>query len=216
MAKATKLTVAETRHLKGLVSLFEAHATKLHVIVENLEREILTMKDLAVDIHSLRRRIKDPEHLLDKLERKAHDAKAKRQKFPITTSNLFRKINDLAGIRILHLHTEQFANINQRLLQLFHDHSYPLIEGPKARTWDDESRRYFSAIGVKTIKSPSLYTSVHYVIRAHTTVPYTCELQVRTLMEEVWGEVDHSVNYPRKTGSLACREQILALARSTS
>jgi len=35
-------------------------------------------------------------------------------------------------------------------------------------------------------------------------------------MEEVWGEVDHSINYPRPVDSIACKEQILALARSTS
>lgn len=44
----------------------------------------------------------------------------------------------------------------------------------------------------------------------------TCELQVRTLAEEIWGEVDHRVNYPHPAESVACRQQIRALARSTS
>jgi ppGpp synthetase/RelA/SpoT-type nucleotidyltranferase len=35
-------------------------------------------------------------------------------------------------------------------------------------------------------------------------------------MEEVWGEVDHAINYPHRNESVACREQIRALARSTS
>jgi hypothetical protein len=35
-------------------------------------------------------------------------------------------------------------------------------------------------------------------------------------MEEVWGEVDHSINYPHPAKSVACREQIRALARATS
>jgi hypothetical protein len=35
-------------------------------------------------------------------------------------------------------------------------------------------------------------------------------------MEEVWGEVDHLLNYPKKTTILACKEQIAALARATS
>ena len=216
MVKTLKLTKAEQTNLQVLVDLFLAHSNKLQVIVENLEREILATKALASDIHSLRRRVKDPAHLLDKLERKAQEAKVKGKTFSITARNLFTKINDLAGVRLLHLHTEQFAKINLGLLQLFREHSYPLIQGPTARTWDDESRRYFADIGIRTVKSPSLYTSVHYVIRANTSVPYTCEVQVRTLMEEVWGEVDHSINYPHKTNSLACKEQILALARSTS
>ena len=35
-------------------------------------------------------------------------------------------------------------------------------------------------------------------------------------MEEVWGEVDHSMNYPHEVESLACREQLKVLARVTS
>jgi putative GTP pyrophosphokinase len=44
----------------------------------------------------------------------------------------------------------------------------------------------------------------------------TCEIQVRTLAEEIWGEVDHRLNYPHKADSVACQQQIRALARSTS
>jgi putative GTP pyrophosphokinase len=61
-----------------------------------------------------------------------------------------------------------------------------------------------------------MYTSVHYVVASNSRTTVTCEIQVRTLMEEVWGEVDHSINYPHKTESVPCREQIRALARSTS
>lgn len=35
-------------------------------------------------------------------------------------------------------------------------------------------------------------------------------------MEEVWGEVNHEINYPRPINSVACAEQIKALARVTS
>ena len=35
-------------------------------------------------------------------------------------------------------------------------------------------------------------------------------------MEEVWGEVEHSINYPHKIDNLACREQLKVLARVTS
>jgi len=210
------LTKAEREHLDTLVKLFLAHKDTFQVIVDNLEREIFSKKELADEIHSLRPRVKHPGRLLDKLTRKLTDSKNKGRQFSINDSNLFKKINDLAGIRVLHLHNEQFEKIDKGLKQLFKDHSYRLIEGPLARTWDDESRKYFRSIGVNTINSPSLYTSVHYVIQANTSVRYTCEIQVRTLMEEVWGEVDHSINYPHKCKSLACQEQILALARSTS
>jgi ppGpp synthetase/RelA/SpoT-type nucleotidyltranferase len=160
--------------------------------------------------------MKEPDHLEDKLKRKLRQYKEKGKKFPITTKNLFVKINDLAGLRILHLHTEQVDAIAKGLRELFEEESYKLVEGPTARTWDDESRTFFKHINIKTKTSPSLYTSVHYVIKPNTKTQYTCEIQVRTLMEEVWGEVDHSINYPHRTKSVACREQIAALARATS
>jgi putative GTP pyrophosphokinase len=61
-----------------------------------------------------------------------------------------------------------------------------------------------------------MYTSVHYIIKPNSTAKITCEIQVRTLMEEVWGEVDHLINYPHKSQLISIREQIKTLARVTS
>jgi ppGpp synthetase/RelA/SpoT-type nucleotidyltranferase len=72
-------------------------------------------------------------------------------------------------------------------------------------------------MGFKTKRSETLYTSVHYVISDQIpNLKMTCEIQVRTLAEEMWGEVDHRLNYPHKMDSVACRQQLRALARSTS
>ena len=137
----------------------------------------------------------------------------------MTKENLFLKVNDLAGLRILHLNTDQLPLIAKGLAELFEEESYTLFEKPSARTWDDESRVLLSSMGFR-IKSrpskPSFYTSIHYVIKPNKKTQYTCEIQVRTLMEEVWAEVDHTLNYPHKTPILACSEQLAALARATS
>jgi len=69
---------------------------------------------------------------------------------------------------------------------------------------------------VETQQSETMYTSVHYIVSSKTKTLMTCEIQVRTLMEEVWGEVDHAINYPYPVESVGCKEQIRALARSTS
>ena len=61
-----------------------------------------------------------------------------------------------------------------------------------------------------------MYSSVHYVIEASYKTKFTCEIQVRTLAEEVWGEVDHTFNYPHEVDSIACQEQIRVLARVAS
>jgi putative GTP pyrophosphokinase len=167
-------------------------------------------------MHSYKTRVKDPEHLKDKLIRKANDAISEGEAFDYSKENLFEKINDLAGFRILHLHTTQFEEINIELQKIFTEQRWQIIEGPNARTWDDETRAYFDRIGVETSPNANMYTSVHYILKPKNSTPITCEIQVRTLMEEVWGEVDHKINYPHKSNSHSCREQIKTLARVTS
>jgi putative GTP pyrophosphokinase len=211
------ITASQEKTIDKLVAHFVANELVFVRILDQLRSSIETNKELYNQVHSLKWRVKDPEHLKDKLVRKFIDAKESGKSFDITTENLFTKINDLAGFRILHLYTRQLDNINKALLGLIEEeHMYRKIEGPIARTWDDESRDYFKEIGIKTKKSPSLYTSVHYVIETRSRTKYTCEIQVRTLLEEVWGEVDHKINYPHPTANLACGEQIKVLARVTS
>lgn len=93
---------------------------------------------------------------------------------------------------------------------------YRLVGRPFARTWDDESRQYFRGIGIKTQPSDTMYTSVHYVFETRSVTKFTCEVQVRTLAEELWGEVSHHMNYPQPVSVVSCSEQIKVLARLTS
>jgi len=189
-------------------------------LVSQFQSQLLTSlqgsSDLMQHVHSIKGRLKDPEHLRDKLKRRAEDLRRDRKPFDVEPENLLTQINDLAGIRILHLYTRQIAKIDAALRNILHEQRFSLLEGPFARTWDDESRSFFAACGIETQESPSLYTSVHYVVGSASRTMITCEIQVRTLMEEVWGEVDHSMNYPHEVESLACREQLKVLARVTS
>jgi putative GTP pyrophosphokinase len=177
----------------------------------------LTSSDALSDaVHSIRSRIKGRDRLRDKLVRKMTDATEKGEAFAVTPDNLLVTINDLAGVRLLHLHTRQIREIDAALREVFAEQQYELREGPFARTWDDESRAFFQECGIETQESPTLYTSVHYVIGSASRTKITCEIQVRTLMEEVWGEVDHAINYPHPCEVLACKEQLKVLARATS
>jgi len=193
------------------VKLYLAQRDSFETFASNFAATIRSHGDIKPYIHSVKYRTKDPVHLRKKLLKKpAYLTGPKR----ITESTLFHRINDLVGVRILHLNTRQFKDIDAGLRKMFDEWKYRVYARPFARTWDDESRNYFKGLGIRIEKSPTMYTSVHYVIEPNKK--FTCEIQVRTLMEEVWGEVDHTLNYPKKTKSIACGEQILALARATS
>ena len=69
-------------------------------------------------------------------------------------------MSDLVGVRILHLHTTQFAAIDKIVRQIIEDETLSLIEGPIARIWDIEYAEYFQSIGVATENNKRM-TSLH-------------------------------------------------------
>jgi len=158
-------------------------------------------------IHSSKRRLKDKEHLREKLSRKAISGDN------IDIENFFNKITDFSGVRIIHLFQEQFSHIDAIIRSRIESEDWVLHERPKAYTWDPESAAYFRKFDLNVEEKPTSYTSVHYVVRPRQKSPISCEIQVRTLFEEIWGEVDHKINYPHPTESITCREQIKVLSK---
>ncbi len=207
---------AKAKRLDALLKEYEERREVIDVFRMSLLNAFSTSSDLEPFVHSIKSRPKDPAHLRDKLDRKMAAAQRQGTSFDITPENLLVRVNDLAGIRILHLYTRQMEQIDPILRGIFEEQSYELVEPPLARTWDDEYREFFTTIGIDSQTSPNMYTSVHYVVGSASRTKVTCEIQVRTLMEEVWGEVDHAVNYPVSSEILACREQLKVLARVTS
>jgi putative GTP pyrophosphokinase len=207
---------SEKKLIDGLVDHYLQHRGLISTFGNSVRLALTDSDSLRPFIHSMRFRIKDPAHLKDKLLRKLKKSKEDGVAFEITKNNLFTIITDLTGIRLLHLHTTQFADINRCFKEIIDEQPIDLIEGPFARTWDDEYRGFFRSLGVDTQVSETMYTSVHYVVSSKMKTSMTCEIQVRTLMEEVWGEVDHAINYPHPVESVGCKEQIRALARATS
>ena len=161
-------------------------------------------------VHSLKSRIKNPEHLRDKLIRK------NKQGSVITERNLFQQITDLAGVRVLHLYQDQFEVIHTEISNKINSGDWVWGEEAKAYTWDPETQAFFSRLGIHTEVRDSYYTSVHYLVKPNSRSDICCEIQVRTLFEEIWGEIDHAINYPHKTDSIACTEQLRVLSKLVS
>ncbi|RYY07890.1 MAG: (p)ppGpp synthetase [Sphingobacteriaceae bacterium] len=163
-------------------------------------------------IHSIKTRLKDPDHLRKKIERK------RTKGIEITNDNLFTEVNDLIGIRILHLYQDQFELIHNEILQYVSEGDWAFVEPPKAMTWDPESKLMYDALGIKTELRETYYTSVHYLVKPNNSNPnpICCEIQVRTLFEEIWGEIDHTINYPLPSNDVACKEQLRVLSKLVS
>lgn len=216
MSAPQPVTEEEQRLIDGLVEHYRDNELSRAERLADALLKLATDRRLRPYVHSLKMRAKDPEHLRDKLRRKLQKCKLANATFDVRKENLFSKINDLAGIRILHLHTAQFPTIDRILKELLGSEEYQIIEGPKARVWDAEYTGIFSGYGIETESNPRLYTSVHYIVSTGNREVRTAEIQVRTLAEELWGEVDHTLNYPHPSSVATCQEQIKVLARVTS
>jgi len=214
------LNRAQKKHVADLVDCYQENGELFRRFLVHVQTLIVDNDALRPFIHSTKGRLKDPSHLRDKLARQclkkaASKAKA-RSVLDINRSNLFVRINDLVGFRVLHLHTRQIEKMHPIIVSAFKEAKIRQVEKPFARTWDDESREFYSGVGLKTEVSPSMYTSVHYIVQSNSQTKITAEIQVRTLAEELWGEVDHLINYPEKSPVSTCREQIRVLARAAS
>jgi len=161
-------------------------------------------------IHSIKTRLKDPSHLAEKISRKESSGKK------ITTSTLFSEITDLAGVRVLHLYQAQAEQIHSFITERIDSRDWHLVEKPIAYSWDPDATEFFKGLGLKVQIKPSHYTSIHYVVRPRKGALVACEIQVRTLFEEIWGEIDHTVNYPVPTESPATKEQLRVLSKLVS
>ena len=211
------MTTKQEQLIDELVAYYLARQGPIKRLLESLHVHISDSESLARLIHSAKRRMKSPASLKDKLIRKLKKDVEAGTEFQINKDNLFTEITDLAGYRILHLHTRQMDQINKGLLQVLEEAQCTVSEGPKANVWDQESETYFQSIGIETEYNPRMYSSVHYTVMPNKSkANVRAEIQVRTLSEEIWGEVDHKFNYPHAIDSVACDEQIKVLARVAS
>lgn len=189
----------------------QVHRFKIFLTgVESVFREDPILNGVPPVIHSIKTRIKDISHIKEKLYRKYT------KDDPINPDNVFTRITDIAGIRVMHLYQEQFTIIHKCIHEQVNRGDWVLFEKPKAYTWDPESKDFFEKHDLEVQVKESFYTSIHYVVKPRKDSDVTCEIQVRTLFEEIWGEIDHTINYPQCTTILACREQLRVLARLVS
>jgi ppGpp synthetase/RelA/SpoT-type nucleotidyltranferase len=161
-------------------------------------------------VYTIKSRLKDPDHLRDKISRKWDDEN------PLTPDNIFDRITDLAGVRVLHLYQDQFKILHEHIQKQVNSGDWFLKENPVAYSWDPESTNYFKDLGLDPKIKDSYYTSIHYVIMPRANSNICCEIQVRTLFEEIWGEIDHTINYPHPTESISCKEQLRVLSKLVS
>jgi ppGpp synthetase/RelA/SpoT-type nucleotidyltranferase len=144
-------------------------------------------------VHSVRWRVKDSSHLLEKIVRKRA---AKEKKYlSVSKDNYFSVVTDLIGIRALHLFKDEYLVIDSCIRDKWATVEKPVIY---FREGDDRPSPAFARKHKFSVKQhPAGYRSVHYVLASSPLKqPVVAEVQVRTIFEEGWSEIDHKIRYP--------------------
>lgn len=160
-------------------------------------------------LHTVKTRIKDPDHLIEKIIRK----KTKHPQVIIDLKNYSRIITDLAGVRALHLFKEDWGTIHEFII-----HTWDLQKRPVANICEGDHEEFVERFREKECiirKHPFGYRSVHYLVsftpsKIEST---TVEIQVRTMLEEAWSEIDHIIRYPYVKGENALAPYLVFLNR---
>lgn len=147
-------------------------------------------------VHSVRWRVKDSEHVLEKIIRKKASGIDKYN--DISVDSYTDIITDLVGVRVLHLFKHEWEDIHDYIKK-----NWNLIEDAVAYIRKgDEGIVVESYISnkCKVEVHPAGYRSVHYIISTQPTLEKVIsEIQVRTIFEEGWSEIDHKIRYPNFT-----------------
>ena len=143
----------------------------------------------AVD--SLRIRLKDPQHLIEKIIRH----KLEDNSLDINPGNYRDKITDLIGVRALHLFKENWASIHDFITKNWELHEKPTANVRKGDP--EEFIAKFKEKGCVIYEHKFGYRSVHYIVKSQPAKQlHLAEIQVRTIFEEGFSEIDHQVRYP--------------------
>ena len=201
------LSSTDRRRIDEATRYFMDNRHLFKTFAEALMSSFLNDPELSEFVHFIKYRIKDEGSLRAKLERVLASSENR---------NLKENITDFAGLRIIHLHMDQLSSIHPLVLSILEEQKYELLGSPKAYCWDMEYEDFFRQVGVDAVQRNSMYTTVHYDIKGNQKTRITCELQVRSLTDELWGEVSHRVNYPKESPSVSCQDQLKVLARLTS
>lgn len=162
-------------------------------------------------VQRFRIRIKRPESVVDKIIRRPKE-------FPDGLSSAsFRSMNDALGARIMVYFVSQLPLIDREIrvmdkIELSQD------ELPIAYLSQELVSRY-KLDHLSRKDKESGYASIHYRIRlTQSEVPKEqrpwIELQIRTLTEDTWAEIEHLLGYkPDKKTSFAVKRQFQILSR---
>lgn len=151
-------------------------------------------------IHTIFYRIKDESRLIEKIDQENGNCESGLTL--ITQNNFHERIGDIIGIRIICLRLADIVKVEEYLEFLVEEKILKFIQKP------DYKRSFVLPIRLGNTAPQNInlqysgYSSIHYQVKlgdnsdvSEALKDIQIELQLRTILEEAWGEIDHKYRY---------------------
>ncbi|MDF9618504.1 hypothetical protein P5705_12675 [Pseudomonas entomophila] len=177
---------------ENLVAIYE-HYQKIQSPLNSAAKMIASTIQTFEKVHSVRWRVKDPFHLIKKIVRKNLEENPQEKWTTVSPDNYLWVVTDLIGVRALHLFKDECAPIDESIRDYW-ELAEDVIAYVRA---GEEPHDAISARGAVKKDHDGGYRSIHYIVKIQPAkLTFYAELQVRTIFQEGWSEVDHTVRYP--------------------
>ena len=217
-SRAKEVTPNLWEMLERVQNHYREYAGNCEAIVQKETMEILKDSE-SKGIHSARFRIKQSESLLEKIVRKKallskdiqddYDIEKYRE---LDADNYYKIITDLCGIRVLIRYREQWKQVHEWIWKKYYRGSewylrdfvkdYKtnpgkafIAEKPKVYYRNEQDKIFYEEFGKDIFdfrSSDEGYNSVHYIVNVDGKY---IEIQLRTILDEAWGECTHDIVY---------------------
>jgi ppGpp synthetase/RelA/SpoT-type nucleotidyltranferase len=194
---------------------------------EKLWLELNRLFDYVIDprfpkeaVYTIKHRIKNMERLIEKIE--THNQKNPSDQ--INNSNYRSKIDDLLGIRLICYRRSDKDIVNDFIKALKKENKLDYVRDPEEKEPQYKWIELDENSDEKNIKEDiqySGYSSTHYFVKLPDSSPPNIkdlhsEIQVRTIFEDAWAELDHKYRYEYKRRGIEIPKSIDRGFRSLS
>lgn len=199
---------------KEIISYYEQEKKLWIDVLKDLEETIIEARDnfkSPLPIYLTKHRIKNPDSIFLKTKRKSFKS--------------LNEIKDFAGIRILTLFEKDIFEINNFLVKKFCSEKFYSLKEVTTYNWESSlASNMFSQLVTQDCNAKKIidfkdsgYKSVHYIVDVEEKgKKCSIEVQVRTLLQDVWGELEHSLSYKQGSVHPHIKKSFVLLAENLS
>lgn len=177
---------------------------------QNIAVQYINQINVLPEVHSVKFRLKEIDHLIEKIIRKAVEYEDTDIEFNIDTYLV--EITDIIGIRALYVFKSDYLPLHKNIIT---NYKRNFCEKPQVKLREGDDKKIYKGLKNVEFQSDMDYRSIHYTIR-HTDsdgIMVPIEIQTRSIFEEGWSEVNHKLLYKKNNYNIA-REIVLKQASS--